>query len=49
LGNIRSDSLEHILNSPEAISFRKNIDMNSNDTCMKCVCYLNLPPGKSLS
>jgi MoaA/NifB/PqqE/SkfB family radical SAM enzyme len=47
-GNIRNNSLEKILNSREAISFRKNLDIDSNSTCMKCVCYLNLPPRVSL-
>lgn len=44
LGNIRNDSLEDILNSNESIRFRKNLDMDSNSTCVKCVCYLHLPP-----
>jgi MoaA/NifB/PqqE/SkfB family radical SAM enzyme len=48
LGNIRNNSLEKILNSREAISFRKNLDIDSNATCRKCVCYLNLPPRASL-
>jgi MoaA/NifB/PqqE/SkfB family radical SAM enzyme len=45
IGNIRDRSLEEILNSKESIRFRKNLDMDSNSTCVKCVCYLNLPPG----
>ncbi len=49
LGNIHENSLSAILNSPEAINFRKNLDMSTNDTCIKCVCYLNLPPGKNLA
>ena len=49
LGNIHENSLENILNSREAIEFRKNLDIHSNDTCIKCVCYLNLPPAKSLT
>ena len=48
LGNIRENSLENILNSEESIRFRRNLDMNSNSTCIKCVCYLNLSPGKKL-
>jgi len=48
IGNIRDNSLEEILNSKESIRFRKNLDMGSNSTCVKCVCYLNLPPGASL-
>jgi MoaA/NifB/PqqE/SkfB family radical SAM enzyme len=45
IGNIRDGSLEEILNSKESIRFRKDLDMDSNSTCVKCVCYLNLPPG----
>ncbi|MFI5187888.1 MAG: radical SAM protein [Chitinophagales bacterium] len=44
IGNIRDDSLEKILNSNESIRFRKHLDIDSNSTCVKCVCYLNLPP-----
>jgi MoaA/NifB/PqqE/SkfB family radical SAM enzyme len=45
LGNIRENSLTEILNSKEAVHFRKNLDMTSDSTCLRCVCYLNLPPG----
>jgi len=48
LGNIRNNSLEEILNSKESTRFRRDLDMDSNSTCVKCVCYLNLPPGASL-
>lgn len=44
IGNIRDNSLEDILNSEQAISFRKNLDVRKDSTCNKCVCYLNLPP-----
>ena len=43
-GNIKTNTLEKILNSDKAIHFRKNLDMDKNDTCVKCVCYLNLKP-----
>jgi MoaA/NifB/PqqE/SkfB family radical SAM enzyme len=49
LGNIREDSLDAILNSRQSIRFRKELDMDTNDTCVKCVCYLNLSPGTKLS
>ncbi|HMU47007.1 MAG TPA: radical SAM protein [Chitinophagaceae bacterium] len=45
MGNIREKSLESVLNSFEAIQFRKKLNTDSNDTCKKCVCYLNLSPG----
>jgi MoaA/NifB/PqqE/SkfB family radical SAM enzyme len=47
-GNIRTTSLDKIINSEEAINFRKNLDMDKNETCRKCVCYLNLAPGTRL-
>jgi len=48
-GNIKSAPLDQIINSDAAISFRKNLDMDKNDTCVKCVCYLNLAPSKNIS
>lgn len=45
IGNIHQNRLDSILNSEAAIHFRKNLDMSSNNTCVKCVCYLNLPPA----
>jgi MoaA/NifB/PqqE/SkfB family radical SAM enzyme len=44
LGNIHEGSLADILNSEKAVNFRKSLDMDTNDTCIKCVCYLNLSP-----
>jgi MoaA/NifB/PqqE/SkfB family radical SAM enzyme len=49
MGNIRKDSLKNILNSRESIRFRKELDMDKNNTCIKCVCYLNLSPSKKLN
>lgn len=44
-GNMKTATLDKILNSEKAISFRENLDMDKNETCIKCVCYLNLKPG----
>ncbi len=44
-GNLKSQSLNNIVNSETAIDFRKNLDVAKNETCVKCVCYLNLKPG----
>jgi len=49
IGNIRDSSLAAILNSDKAISFRKTLDMSKNETCVKCVCSLNLSPFKSMN
>jgi MoaA/NifB/PqqE/SkfB family radical SAM enzyme len=44
IGNIRETPLETIMNSREAISFRKSLDMSTNSTCRKCVCSVYLSP-----
>jgi len=44
IGNIRNNSLDEILNSADSIKFRKELDMDKDATCVKCVCYLNLGP-----
>ena len=49
VGNIKEDSLDNILNGEKALQFRKQLDMDTNDTCVKCVCYLNLPPRAAVS
>jgi MoaA/NifB/PqqE/SkfB family radical SAM enzyme len=49
LGNIRQNELVDILNSEEGIRFRKDLDMEKDSTCAKCVCYLNLSPGTRIS
>jgi MoaA/NifB/PqqE/SkfB family radical SAM enzyme len=36
-------SLEEVLNSPEAIAFRRTLDVNRDGTCQRCVCSLSLP------
>lgn len=47
IGNIHHATLDKIINSKAAIDFRKNLDMDKNETCKKCVCYLNLRPGQN--
>ncbi|MBB2144648.1 radical SAM protein [Pedobacter sp. LMG 31464] len=44
IGNIRDSSLTEILNSKKALSFRKSLSIETNPTCVKCVCALNLSP-----
>jgi MoaA/NifB/PqqE/SkfB family radical SAM enzyme len=44
IGNIRDSSLPEILNSKQSIAFRKSLEMETNPTCVKCVCALNLSP-----
>ncbi len=47
-GNLKNESLDKIINSRNAVDFRRNLDMAKNETCVKCVCYLNLPPQVKL-
>lgn len=49
IGNIRDHSLEEIINSEKGTRFRKELNMDTNSTCVKCVCYLNLSPGTKLN
>ena len=44
LGNIYEKPLEAILNSNEAIQFRKQLDVSSDPICQRCVCSLNMSP-----
>jgi Fe-coproporphyrin III synthase len=42
LGNIREQPLLEVLNGPEAIQFRQNLDIPANPICRHCVCSLYL-------
>ncbi|HZO90942.1 MAG TPA: radical SAM protein [Chthonomonadaceae bacterium] len=43
LGNIyQAGSLEAVLNSPQAIAFRRSLDVTTNPICRRCVCTLAL-------
>ena len=42
-GNIHANSFVEIINSPAAISFRKNLEVKTNATCQRCVCSLYVP------
>lgn len=44
LGNIHKESLEAILNAPQAVAFRQSLDMARDPICQKCVCTLHLSP-----
>ena len=35
--------LSTVLNSPKAVSFRRGLDVATDETCRRCVCSLNLP------
>jgi MoaA/NifB/PqqE/SkfB family radical SAM enzyme len=42
IGNIHQNSLEDILNSAEAVAFRRDLDVTTNPICKACVCTLSL-------
>lgn len=43
LGNLReAGSLEAVLNAPDAVAWRKGLDIQRNAICRKCVCTLSL-------
>lgn len=46
-GNIHKNHFSEIINSPQALQFRKQLDMAKNETCRKCVCALHIPFYKS--
>lgn len=47
-GNIKNQSLSEIINSETAIDFRRSLDIEKNEICRKCVCYLNLKPSVTI-
>jgi MoaA/NifB/PqqE/SkfB family radical SAM enzyme len=51
LGNLHEKPLDAILNSEQAVEFRKNLAVQTNPVCRKCTCSLHLKPwaysGKS--
>jgi Fe-coproporphyrin III synthase len=42
LGNLNERPLESILNSPDAVAFRRTLEVQSDPICRRCVCTLNL-------
>ena len=48
LGNIYESPFDTIINSPQAIEFRKSLNVAENPICQKCVCSLNLKPTQAL-
>jgi MoaA/NifB/PqqE/SkfB family radical SAM enzyme len=43
LGNTRDGALHEVLNGPQALQFRRNLDMASDPICQRCVCSLYVP------
>jgi Fe-coproporphyrin III synthase len=42
-GNIHNHTLQGIVNGPEALRFRANLDVATNPVCRRCVCSLHIP------
>jgi MoaA/NifB/PqqE/SkfB family radical SAM enzyme len=42
-GNIHNHTLHEIVNGPEALRFRANLDVATNSVCRRCVCSLHIP------
>jgi Fe-coproporphyrin III synthase len=49
LGNIREKTLVEVLNSEQAIGFRRRLHVASNPICQRCVCSLRLAPETTSS
>lgn len=45
LGNVRQTDLASIVDGPEAVRFRKKLDVERDRTCRRCVCSLEIRPG----
>lgn len=44
---VDSVPLSRVINGPEAVRFRRELDVSRNPTCRRCVCWLNLPIASS--
>lgn len=42
IGTIKDNTLPEILNGKTGMKFRKELNLNEDETCKRCVCYLNL-------
>lgn len=47
MGNVNQTSFAKIINNEKAMAFRRNLDMNKDETCRRCVCSLSLPAYKN--
>jgi MoaA/NifB/PqqE/SkfB family radical SAM enzyme len=48
-GNVRNTPLHELINSDAQLRYRKQLDVATNETCKRCVCFLNLPPRQPVS
>ena len=47
-GNIHTNSFTEIINSGKAVSFRRNLNVKTDETCQRCVCSLDVPLLKTV-
>jgi Fe-coproporphyrin III synthase len=47
-GNIHDHSLDEIVNSPQALQFRSELNIAENPICRRCVCSLHLQRGDAV-
>jgi MoaA/NifB/PqqE/SkfB family radical SAM enzyme len=45
---VRDGTLDSTINSPQAIQFRRGLDVNTDATCQRCVCSLSLPVTRAV-
>jgi MoaA/NifB/PqqE/SkfB family radical SAM enzyme len=43
LGNVHNQTLNEIVNGPQALRFRETLDIGTNPVCQRCVCSLHIP------
>ncbi len=48
MGNVREQPLPAILGTPEAVAFRRGLDVERDPICRRCVCTLHLGPLESV-
>jgi MoaA/NifB/PqqE/SkfB family radical SAM enzyme len=48
IGNIHEKTLAGVLNGEKGLKFRKELNMDENETCRRCVCSLYLPPYRMI-
>jgi Fe-coproporphyrin III synthase len=47
-GNVHHRTLHEIVNGPDALKFRANLDVATNPICQRCVCSLHIPRKRNL-
>ncbi|HYM11884.1 MAG TPA: SPASM domain-containing protein, partial [Bryobacterales bacterium] len=45
VGSVRGRGLREVLNSPQAVEFRRSLDVSTNPICRRCVCSLYREPA----